>query len=202
MAEKKKEEMEKAVVEIRDVSIALDRYSDIFSDFDPRPFSKRELSEDFLKELERRILTDVRGNFEIRFYLPKALRDEKAEDIIIKRLKAYFRATMREIEKQDEGIKKSGITFIITGIIALAIYAFLVPDLTMGAVPTMLEILLVPIGWFFMWEGLGKILLGERDRLKKKIDFYKKLSKANFIFLSEAENVAGAMQEKAEAAKK
>lgn len=202
MSEQKKEEPSKPVVDLRDVSIALDRYGDIFSDFDPRPFSSRELSEDFLKELERRILTDVKGNFEIRFYLPKALRSEEAEATLVKRLKAYFRLKGRDFEKQERSIKNSGVYFILTGIAALFIFAFLVPYLGAGPLPTLLEILLVPVGWFFTWEGLGKLLLGERNKVMKQLDFYQKLSKANFIFISEEDDVPGAVQEKAETAKK
>jgi len=197
MAQKTPQEKEGAVVDVRDVSIALDRYADIYSDFDPRPFSTRAMSDDFIKELERRILTDVKGKFEIRFFLPSKLRHEKTEAQIVKRLHAYFRNQAKEAKKENQGRVRKGLAFIATGFIALFTFAFLLESLPEDPLLTFLEILLVPVGWFFTWEGLGKLLLGEHDKAQRQIAFYQNLSKANFIFLSEDENVPGAKQEKA-----
>ena len=44
-----KEETEK-LLQQSEISLLLDSYDDIFSDFDPRPYNQRALSQDFLAE--------------------------------------------------------------------------------------------------------------------------------------------------------
>lgn len=51
-AQQKIEETEK-ILEMSEISIWLDNYDDIFSDFDPRPYSQRSLSDDFLAEAKK-----------------------------------------------------------------------------------------------------------------------------------------------------
>ena len=43
----------KELLEKTQISLWLDDYADIFSDFDPRPFSQRALSDDFLNEAKK-----------------------------------------------------------------------------------------------------------------------------------------------------
>ncbi len=198
--EKKDEPKEQAVIAIRDISIALDTYDDIYSDFDPRPHAEREISADLLKELERRTHTGVKGNFEVRFFLPKALRDEKSEGRIIRRLRAYFLGEVKELELKDKGRRRSGINFMVAGLASLFTYAY-VENLpfAIGQLASFIEVLLVPFGWFSMWVGLEK-LVQEKDAYARELEFYQKLAKANYMFLSEEDNVTGATQEPAEGA--
>ncbi|MDO8339913.1 MAG: hypothetical protein Q7T16_04625 [Candidatus Burarchaeum sp.] len=199
-ADKKEELKEQAVIAIRDISIALDTYDDIYSDFDPRPHAEREISADLLKELERRTHTDVKGNFEIRFFMPKALRDEKAESRIIRRLRTYFLGEVKDFEQKDKRRRRSGINFMVAGLAALFGYAYIanLPEV-IGQLASFIEVLLVPFGWFSMWVGLER-LVQEKDAYAHELDFYQKLSKANYMFLSEEDNMTGATQEPAEGA--
>ena len=197
-AEKKDDAKEQPVVAIRDISIALDTYDDIYSDFDPRPHAEREISADLLKELERRTHTDVKGNFEVRFFLPKALREEKTEGRIIRRLRAYFLGEVKEIEKKDKQRVRTGINFTVAGLAALFAYAYVASlPAIIGEAVLFLEVLLVPFGWFSMWVGLEK-LVQEKELFAHDIEFYQKLAKASYSFISEEDNVTGATQEPAE----
>jgi hypothetical protein len=198
-APKKDEQKEQATVSIRDISIALDNYDDLFSDFDPRPYSTREISADLLKEIEGRVHKDVRGNFELRFFLPKVLRNEKKEEQITKRLQAYFKAEAKEIEQKDEHRKRSGFMFIAGGMAALFAYAYLFAFIDLGPLASFLDPLLVPFGWFSTWEGLER-LVRDSHKFENELTFYRKLAKANYIFLSEEENVVATAQAQADAA--
>ncbi len=196
---KKDEQKEQATVSIRDISIALDNYDDLFSDFDPRPYSTREISADLLKEIEGRIHKDVRGNFELRFFLPKVLRNEKKEEQIAKRLQAYFKTESKEAEQKDEQRKRSGFMFIAGGMAALFAYAYLFAFIDLGSLASFIEPLLVPFGWFSTWEGLER-LVRDSKKFETELTFYRKLAKASYIFLSEEENVVATAQAQSEAA--
>ena len=60
--------------DVREIAIIIDTWDDIFSDFDPRPFSERMVSSDFIDELRRRHTETRSGNFLITLCAPAALK--------------------------------------------------------------------------------------------------------------------------------
>jgi len=73
------------------ISLWIDDYDDIFSDFDPRPFSQRALSEDFLAEAKRAVRDRREDVPELRFLVPAPVRNLAGEATIRKRLREHFR---------------------------------------------------------------------------------------------------------------
>jgi len=73
------------------VSLWLDTYEDIFSDFDPRPYAHRALSEDFLAEARRAVLDRRDDVPELLFLVPTDARTLDDEAIIRRRLRDHFR---------------------------------------------------------------------------------------------------------------
>ncbi|MEI7477473.1 MAG: hypothetical protein WCJ81_02910 [bacterium] len=84
--------MEAVIVQEGKMSLILDTYGDIFSSFDPRPYEERALSDDFLDECKK--ITDDKkiDLLELRLLIPKAQRSVVDEELIKKRLHAYFLA--------------------------------------------------------------------------------------------------------------
>ena len=72
-----------------EVSLWIDHYDDIFSDFDPRPYSQRGLSDDFLIEAKKFIKEKASGSFELIFLVPELMRKPESEGIIKKRLNDF-----------------------------------------------------------------------------------------------------------------
>ena len=107
------------------INIWLDRYEEIFSDFDPSPYSHRIVSDDFISEV-RRIFSDKKGNIkEFNLYLPEALRIETQEMVIKKRLHEFFRMRLKNLLKEFQGIRRKGIIFALLGFILLTIITYL-----------------------------------------------------------------------------
>jgi len=80
------------------ISLILDSYNDLFSDFDPRNYSERTLSDDFLLECKRAARDrDPKMNFELRLLIPKTRRNANDELIIKHRLKSHFRSILKKI---------------------------------------------------------------------------------------------------------
>jgi len=74
--------------ELRDIGIWLDDYKDIFSDFDPRPYAERALSDDFISELKK--VCDE-SEFKVKILnllMPEKIMERKTEEII-SRLKEH-----------------------------------------------------------------------------------------------------------------
>ena len=169
---------------IRDISIAIDFYDDIFSDFDPRQFSQRELSKDFLSELEVRHMEKRKGQIEVRFFIPAIERDTKMEGIIKKRLREHFEEELKGLDWELRRVQKRGALYCAIGFVLLFIElagATFFPD---SFLQKTFGILLVPAGWYGMFTGIEKIIETE-DRLRPRREMVQKFIKCNYIFLSE-----------------
>jgi hypothetical protein len=183
-------EMEKKVDDKRlssvlnSIQIALDGYDDIFSDFDPSPYSQRILSDDFIKEIQKRYIETKKGDFEVRFSLPDKLRDQKTESLIKKRLKEYFTAQLKEMENEIERKKQSGMIKFAIGFLLLAgevINRFYTKN---DIVFDILSVLLVPAGWYGMFSGLESFFdLPQRTHDQRR--FMRKFRDAIYLFVSE-----------------
>lgn len=164
------------------VSLILENYNDIFSDFDPRSFSERAVSDDFLQECKRAVRDKPKDvGFELRLLIPKAERNLTDESRIKLRLKTHFQKHYKR--KHDEILRMrlgGGLWFVI-GIIFLLIATFIFDF--KGFIYTLLIVLLEPAGWFTLWSGLDKIFLYSREEAPE-VDFYRKMANCQISFIS------------------
>ena len=169
-----------------EISLLLDTYDDLFSDFDPRPYSQRAISEDFLAEALRATREKATEQIELKFLIPlsgKNGRSISTEHIIRKRLKEYFKKREEYATKEVNAMIQQGTYFIIIGLIGMAAATLmLVKKAETSYIASFLVILLEPAGWFFFWEGLH-IILFESKHLKPKVEFNRKMSKADIKFI-------------------
>lgn len=179
------DEFPEGASDLHEITIRLDNYDDIFSDFDPRPFQFRELSDDFLKEIRKRYLEDKRGRFEVRFTIPSSERDLREEALIKKRLREHFASMATREEDTVGSIRAKGYIYIVIGAIVLVADVFALFLLNESSVfYRILSVLLVPAGWYGMFEGMGKVIDQPNEALERK-SLYEKFEKANYIFMSD-----------------
>ena len=160
------------------ISIVLDSYDDVFSDFDPRHYEVRALSDDFLLECKKAALVK-KDKPELIFLIPKKRRNYADEVKIKKRLKEYFH---KHFNEQKRGIKKLrglGVFWFALGALAMALMPFLLEYEQFAY--KILIIMAEPAGWFFFWEGLYMFFITAKDK-KPDYDFYKKMSTSEIHF--------------------
>ena len=75
---------------MNELSLWLDYYDDIYSDFDSRQYPKRRISDDFLYELKDAFKYRSERYNDIFLYLPQEKRTETTEKIISAGLKTFF----------------------------------------------------------------------------------------------------------------
>ena len=165
------------------ISLILDSYNEIFSDFDPRNYSQRALSDDFLLECKRAVREKNAGNFELRILIPKKIRVNKEEEVIKKRVKEYFKKHLEIESKNILKIKKDGFRWFLIGTLIMVLDTLLVAYTTKNFFINFLIIILEPAGWFSFWEGLGKIFIHSKEKFPE-YDFYKKMSTSKIYFVS------------------
>jgi hypothetical protein len=166
------------------ISLKMAGYNDIFSSFDPRPYSERALSVDFLDEAKRASIDKPSGQIELRLILPDKLRDLEVERVIQRRLKNHFEKHVKQIRRQYMGVNRMGSIFTVTGIALMIMAAFISFEYSDSSFLTVfLLVISEPAGWFFFWEGLDQIVF-ESKKKKPDLEFYEKMSKSDINFLS------------------
>jgi len=73
-----------------EISIWLDSYNDIFSDFDPRQISTRSLSDDFIAQIKKTQRESKGDKAVLRLLMPSALRKTDEESLIMERLHSFL----------------------------------------------------------------------------------------------------------------
>ena len=162
------------------ISLILEGYNDLFSDFDPRPTEQRALSDDFLIECKR-AARDKELGLELRLLIPKAKRNMIEETKIKKRIRAHFNKYYKEKLSDIKKLRIEGGLLCLAGI-ALSITATFIYSNT-SFLSTLALVILEPAGWFSIWNGLDKLFFEVRGK-KPELDFYKKMANANVSFIS------------------
>ena len=115
----------KTLLDKAHISLILDGYDALFSDFDPRPYPERAISDDFLVEAKRAIREAEPGTLEMRFLIPKHLKNAHEEEIIRDRLHHYFHKQSLQITKETRGLVRNGAFFSRLRLCCLSLCAWL-----------------------------------------------------------------------------
>ncbi|MFA5829985.1 MAG: hypothetical protein WC843_05870 [Candidatus Gracilibacteria bacterium] len=163
------------------VNLWLDDYDNIFSDFDPRPYSLRELSDDFLNETKKIINEITNENLEIVFLIPQSLKNKTTEHIIATRLHSYFKKKAHHQEAEQKKDRRNGIILSLIGGVLMIGATFSAQMENNQLFYNFLRILLEPAGWFMTWYGLDHIFYIAKEK-NHELRFNKKMAKAEIVF--------------------
>ncbi|OGI95536.1 hypothetical protein A2917_03225 [Candidatus Nomurabacteria bacterium RIFCSPLOWO2_01_FULL_42_17] len=159
-----------------EIYLRLEHYSDIFSDFDIRPYSERALSIDFIDEIKRAASDKDGGGIELMLHIPEKQRDEAEEEIIKERLVAHFKRHYHLLAKEKQRVMKLGRSMVIMGIVFMVIATFVVfKDPSESLFLSFLVVFLEPAAWFLLWEGMDQIIFNSKN-MNPDLNFYRKMS--------------------------
>jgi hypothetical protein len=163
------------------ITLWIDSYSDIFSDFDPRPFSDRMISEDFLNQL-RRASSEFNEKIQVlQLLVPDGTQKEEEERIIRKRLHNYFGSRALQKAKELETIRSRAMYFLISGIIVMLVSSYIAFLKLSGFHINVMLVLFEPAGWFLFWTGLESLVSASQAK-KAERSFYDKMSLLHIEF--------------------
>jgi len=170
------------LLRMSEVSLILDTYDDIFSDFDPRPYSTRALSDDFLLEVKKATKDKPSGTVELKFMMPHHSRNLVSENLIKRRLKEHFKRHYILAIDDVKKIRNKGISMTLAGVVMLMLSAYLRSLSYINLFTHFFIFLFEPAGWFTAWTGLDQIFYGVRE-MEPDLKFYEKMSQAEINFL-------------------
>lgn len=169
---------------MQELSLWLDSYNDIYSDFDSNSYLKRRISEDFLHELRNEVKLKENHVKDMFLILPENQRDQSSEMIIIASLKAFFSRKF-DFHHHKCVIKlRQGLILFITGILIMLLYSWISFHLQNSFFVICLKVLLEPAGWFLVWAAFD-FLFYDYSLLRKDEIFFENLYKMNIHFRSE-----------------
>lgn len=179
----KDQQRHSSFAEPTEISIWLDNYDDLFSDFDPRPYSERTLSDDFLSQTKK-VAKDRTGNIvRLKLLLPEAVRSKKDETIVAKRLHIHFKNKLEQLQDERKGWIRKGLQLTAAGIammIAASYLSFINPE---KYVIHLLLILFEPAGWFMLWTGLDHLIYYSGNT-RNELDFFSRMADAEIEFVT------------------
>jgi hypothetical protein len=166
-----------------ELSLWLDYYDDIYSDFDSRHYLKRRVSEDFLHELRMAKKTKKEKVTDIFLLLPQDKRAEEAERVIAKSLVDFFKNQYQYNHDKYRKKLNQGILMIVVGLLIMMLNSYLnfknIHSLLISVIKTVLD----PAGWFLLWFGFDFIFY-DLVEVKKERAFFAELSEVNIHFKS------------------
>jgi hypothetical protein len=172
--------------EIQDISIRLEGYDDIFSDFDMRPFESRALSVDFLDEIKRAVSGKDGDGVELILHVPENKRDGASEANVKKRLNAHCTRHYELLTDEKHRVMKLGVSMVILGTIAMILATFIMfEDPTQNLLLSFLVVFLEPSAWFLLWEGMEQIIFNSK-KINPELNFYRTMFEAKERILFES----------------
>jgi hypothetical protein len=164
------------------ISLILDSYADIFSSFDPRSYSEKAVSVDFISECKRAARDINEFDLELNLSVPKAKRNLVDEARIKRRLREHFHKHALEKQREIKSMRNSGNFWVLLGAVLIFGIGWGHLKIDNEVITTILTILEVP-GWFLVWEGMSKVLIDARQTAPD-YEFYKKMSNVRVVFRS------------------
>lgn len=171
------------LLETSRVSLLLDTYDDIFSDFDPRPYSERAVSDDFLLESRKALREKKSGRVELKFLIPEKERQIKTEIAIKKRLKEYFQKNWGR-QRQELNKAKNRVKILFVMGFLMLLFSTAITYLNPKIFVLYLLITLFELGgWLSVWFGLEQFLYEVREK-QPEAEFYEKMANAEIEFMA------------------
>ncbi len=163
------------------ISLIIDRYESIFSDFDPRPYTERAISDDFLLEAQKAVRETEEGSFELHFLIPKHLHNPHEDSVIKERLRRHFKQSEHRLSTDSHKVAKKGVVLTIMGFIFMLLASMASLMVQQNNWFSLLVVFLEPSGWFMVWYGLDIVFYISKEK-KSELEFYRKMTKADIHF--------------------
>ncbi|MDO8520718.1 MAG: hypothetical protein Q7S52_01255 [bacterium] len=167
------------------IEVALDHYEDIFNEWDPAPFKRRDIDQDlraFLEECSEEI--SIRHPIVIAFYLPKGELDDEKQEKCVEGLRSFFTFNKHLTSKELRLSYRQVLRHFLTGLAFLAVAVLFERQLEKTMLLELLDQGLFVGGWVFVWEALT-IVAFRNQKLKHRIAEWNRFLDAPIIFKKE-----------------
>ena len=167
------------------IEVALDRYEDIFNEWDPAPFKRRDIDPNlrtFFEECSGEI--SLRHPIAIAFYLPKGEVDQEKQEKCVQGLRNFFTFNKQLTVKELRRSYQRALRYFLIGVLFLAIAVLFERELEKTMLFELFDQGLFVGGWVFGWEALT-IVAFQNQELKDRIKEWERFLDAPIVFKKE-----------------
>lgn len=146
------------------LEIALSQYEDIFNEWDPAPFKRREIDADLELYLERSAEEiPFKYPIEIFFMLPEGARNQPLEEEIRSGLRSFFNFKLYFLKKESKSINVRMLRYIVFGFLLLWMgNTYPGHDSETDWAIVLTEGIFIG-GWVFLWEAVSLFFFTNRE---------------------------------------
>jgi hypothetical protein len=140
------------------IEVALDNYEDIFNEWDPAPFKRRDIDPDlrtFFEECSEEI--SLKHDIAIVFFLPKGEVDMEKQEKCVEGLRNFFRFNKYLGEKEMVRSRKNALKHLLIGVLFLVIAVLFEHQFEKDVLFDILVQGLFIGGWVFAWEAVSTV---------------------------------------------
>ena len=169
-AEAKKFQEDTKNQNFRDISIWLDSYDDIFSDFD-------------LYELKKVCKENKSPINNLNLLIPDKSRSDVNENLIIKRLHTHLKKNYHDFRELLMIQKRNGFLSVFAGVVLMIGASYISLLKSENFLMHTILVILEPAGWFILWTGLDDLRKSLRIQ-RSELDLFIKMAKSKIVFVS------------------
>lgn len=167
------------------IEVALDQYADIFNEWDPAPFKRRELDSElriYLEESAEEI--PKKYGIELCFTVPAAVRNQELEEDLCNGIENSFAYKIYFLTKELRKTNAKMVRFVLVGFAFLWLAELFSQRVAPSEWPSILVEGLAISGWVFIWEAVYLFFFTNNESYQR-YRTYKRLQHAPVIFQSE-----------------
>lgn len=164
------------------IEISLDKYEDIYNEWDPTPFRKRDIEEEFIKYvIDSSTDIPMKYNLDLYLYIPEKMYDEKKEKAAKAAMKSYFDYLLDRNKRVLSASIARCLRSSFIGVILLSVYYFSLSDSADDLARVLIEGISI-LGWVALWDVGEELLLNLITNYTKRRNL-KRISNAKVEFV-------------------
>ena len=164
------------------IEISLDKYEDIYNEWDPTPFKKRDIEEEFIKYvIDSSVDIPMKYNLDLELYLPESMYDEKKEKNAKAAMKSYFSYLLDRNKRLLSTSISRCLRSAFIGVILLCVYYISLSGTTNDLARVLIEGVSI-LGWVALWDVGEELLLNLITNYNKRRNL-KRISRAKVEFI-------------------
>jgi hypothetical protein len=163
------------------ISIWIDTYDDIFSDFDSRNYADRNISDDFLQEIKKVAQENQSVVQTLRLLVPAKIRSPRDEEMITLRLQQFILDSYRYNDQTRKTFRKKGVLLVLLGMVVILSAGYFSYLKTQHPIMNIPFVIFEPAGWFITWTGYEYIVRASNKSMPELV-FYSKIRSCKIVF--------------------
>jgi hypothetical protein len=164
------------------IDVSLENYKDVYNDWDPSPFKKRDLEEgfdDFIVNASEDI--PLKYKITIVLHLPEAIRDANKENTIRSAYQNHYNHVLQRLDKSLSDLFRKGSISFVLSLVFLTVGSIFFKDEKSIFFRVLNEGIFIG-GWVFLWEFFTDISI-KRMKIVDELKLYKRLQNAEVRFI-------------------